>query len=250
MKENIKNQILESAEIKNKIVKDGIEQIEKAAEIFINCIKNGGKILWCGNGGSAGDAQHLATELMGGMADHDRKPIPSIALTTDSSFVTAWSNDTAFDYIFSRQIDGIGSSGDVLVAISTSGNSTNVLNAIRSAQLKKIKSVILTGKSQGKMKGMGDVMISVPTNDTQRVQETKRDDKSEAKPLDVERHEHHGHVDLKVRQQFKDYAREGAGGNQPLTITQFLIAAVKLRLRIQLVNGKESDISREFLAQS
>ena len=100
MKENIKNQILESAKIKNKIVEDGVEQIEKAAEVFINCIKNGGKIFWCGNGGSAGDAQHLATELMGGMTDHDRKPIPSIALTTDSSFLTAWSNDTDFESIF------------------------------------------------------------------------------------------------------------------------------------------------------
>ena len=86
MKENIKNQILESVEVKNKILEGGIEQIQKAAEIFIKCTKNGGKILWCGNGGSAGDAQHLATELMGGMTDHDRKPIPSIALTTDSSF--------------------------------------------------------------------------------------------------------------------------------------------------------------------
>ena len=108
MKDNIKNQILEIAKIKNKIIEDGVEQIEKAAEIFIKCTKNGGKILWCGNGGSAGDAQHLATELMGGMTDHDRKPIPSLALTTDSSFLTAWSNDTDFDSIFSRQIQGLG----------------------------------------------------------------------------------------------------------------------------------------------
>ena len=172
MKEIIKNQILESAEIKNKIVKDGIEQIEKAAEIFINCIKNGGKILWCGNGGSAGDAQHLATELMGGMTDHDRKPIPSIALTTDSSFLTAWSNDTDFDSVFSRQIQGLGQEGDVLVGISTSGNSKNVINAIRQAKYKNLKTISLTGKTGGDLYGVADVTIKVPSNNTQRIQES------------------------------------------------------------------------------
>ena len=172
MKENIKNQILESAEIKNKIVKDGIEQIEKAAEIFINCIKNGGKILWCGNGGSAGDAQHLATELMGGMTDHDRKPIPSIALTTDSSFLTAWSNDTDFDSIFSRQIQGLGEEGDVLVGISTSGNSKNVINALKQAKYKNLKTISLTGKTGGNLDGIADVTIKVPSNNTQRIQES------------------------------------------------------------------------------
>ena len=104
IKENIKNQILESARIKNKMVQNGVVEVEKAAELLIDCVNDGGKIYWCGNGGSAADAQHLATELMGGMSDHDRMPIPSIALTTDSSFITAWSNDTDFDSVFSRQI--------------------------------------------------------------------------------------------------------------------------------------------------
>ena len=172
MKENIINQILESAKIKNKIVEDGVEQIEKAAEVFINCIKNGGKILWCGNGGSAGDAQHLATELMGGMTDHDRKPIPSIALTTDSSFLTAWSNDTDFESIFSRQIQGLGKEGDVLVGISTSGNSKNVINALKQAKYKNLKTISLTGKTGGNLDGVGDITIKVPSNDTQRIQES------------------------------------------------------------------------------
>jgi len=172
MKENIKNQILESAKIKNKIVEGGVEQIEKAAEIFINCTKNGGKILWCGNGGSAGDAQHLATELMGGMTDHDRKPIPSIALTTDSSFLTAWSNDTDFDSIFSRQIQGLGKEGDVLVGISTSGNSNNVINALRQAKYKNLKTISLTGNTGGNLDGIADVTIKVPSNNTQRIQES------------------------------------------------------------------------------
>ena len=172
MKENIKNQILESAKIKNKIVEDGVEQIEKAAEVFINCIKNGGKIFWCGNGGSAGDAQHLATELMGGMTDHDRKPIPSIALTTDSSFLTAWSNDTDFESVFSRQIQGLGEKGDVLVGISTSGNSKNVINAIKQAKYKNLKTISLTGKTGGNLDGVADITIKVPSNDTQRIQES------------------------------------------------------------------------------
>ena len=172
MKENIKNQILESAKIKNKIVDDGVEQIEKAAEVFINCIKNGGKIFWCGNGGSAGDAQHLATELMGGMTDHDRKPIPSIALTTDSSFLTAWSNDTDFESIFSRQIQGLGKEGDVLVGISTSGNSKNVINALKQAKYKNLKTISLTGKTGGNLDGVADITIKVPSNNTQRIQES------------------------------------------------------------------------------
>ena len=172
MKENIKNQILESAKIKNKIVEDGVEQIEKAAEVFINCIKNGGKVFWCGNGGSAGDAQHLATELMGGMTDHDRKPIPSIALTTDSSFLTAWSNDTDFESIFSRQIQGLGEEGDVLVGISTSGNSKNVINALKQAKYKNLKTISLTGKTGGNLDCVADITIKVPSNDTQRIQES------------------------------------------------------------------------------
>ena len=172
MKEDIKNQILESSRIKNKIVENGLEPIEKAAEILINCTKNDGKILWCGNGGSAGDAQHLAAELMGGMTNHDRKPIPSIALTTDSSFLTAWSNDTDFDSVFSRQIQGLGDEGDVLIAISTSGNSKNIINAIKQAKYKKLKTISLTGKTGGDLDGIADITIKVPSNDTQRIQES------------------------------------------------------------------------------
>ena len=172
MKENIKSQILESVKIKKKIIDDGVEQIEKAAEILINCTKNGGKILWCGNGGSAGDAQHLAAELMGGMADHDRMPISSIALTTDTSFLTAWSNDTDFESIFSRQIQGIGDEGDVLVGISTSGNSKNVINAIKQAKYKNLKTISLTGEKGGGLNGIADITLKVPSNNIQRIQES------------------------------------------------------------------------------
>ncbi len=130
-----------------------------------------GKILWCGNGGSAGDAQHLATELMGGMTSHDRKPISSIALTTDTSFITAWSNDTDFESIFSRQIQGLGKEGDVLVAISTSGNSSNIIAAIKQAKYKGLKTISFTGKTGGKLNGLSDITIYVPSENTQRIQE-------------------------------------------------------------------------------
>jgi D-sedoheptulose 7-phosphate isomerase len=172
MKENIKNQILESAKIKKEMVKIGVESIEKAAELLIESIKAGGKILWCGNGGSAADAQHLATELMGGMSDHDRMPIPSIALTTDSSFITAWSNDTDFDSIFSRQVQGLGEEGDVLEGISTSGNSENVINALKQAKYKNLKTIAFAGKTGGSLDGIADITIKVPSDNTQRIQES------------------------------------------------------------------------------
>ena len=172
MKENIKNQILESAKIKKEMVKIGVESIEKAAELLIESIKAGGKILWCGNGGSAADAQHLATELMGGMSDHDRMPIPSIALTTDSSFITAWSNDTDFDSIFSRQVQGLGEEGDVLVGISTSGNSENIINALKQARYKNLKTIAFAGKTGGSLDGIADITIKVPSDNTQRIQES------------------------------------------------------------------------------
>ena len=172
MKENIKNQILESAKIKNEMVNKSIESIEKAAQLLIESVKDGGKILWCGNGGSAADAQHLATELMGGMSDHDRMPIPSIALTTDSSFITAWSNDTDFDSIFSRQVQGLGEEGDVLVGISTSGNSENIINALKQAKFKILKTIAFAGKTGGSLDGIADVTIKVPSDDTQRIQES------------------------------------------------------------------------------
>ena len=130
---DIKQSILDSISVLRIMVEKSEESIRGAAEIMVNAALNGHKILWCGNGGSAADAQHMAAELMGGLRNHDRDPIPSIALTTDSSFITAWANDTDYNSIFSRQLEALGESGDVLIAISTSGNSQNVLNAINVA---------------------------------------------------------------------------------------------------------------------
>ena len=169
--EALKKQIKESIAIKQLLIENGLNDIQEAADLLINAINTSKKILWCGNGGSAADAQHLATELMGGMSDYDRKPIPSIALTTDSSFITAWANDTDFSSIFSRQIQGIGDAGDVLIGISTSGNSENVINAVRQANFKKLKTICLTGITAGKIDGLADITIKVPSENTQRIQE-------------------------------------------------------------------------------
>ena len=160
-KKNI-NDIVEIIEENNKVLSSMLDncvsELKVASNILISAIKQGRKVIWCGNGGSAADAQHMAAELMGGLVSHDRKPIPSIALTTDSSFITAWTNDTDYETIFSRQIEGLGKSGDVLIAISTSGNSANVLKAIDSAK-------------SSKMKDYGNVRICIPSSNTQRIQE-------------------------------------------------------------------------------
>jgi len=168
---DIKSIIQENNTVLVKMLDQCVADIKEASDLSILAIKNGKKIIWCGNGGSAADAQHMAAELMGGLVSHDREPIPSIALTTDTSFITAWANDTGYETIFSRQIDGLGNAGDILIAISTSGNSVNVLKAIKCAKNKKMKIIILTGETAGKMKDLGDVRICIPSTNTQRIQE-------------------------------------------------------------------------------
>ena len=168
---DFKQIINDSIDVKTKILQNCVNDIESASEILIKAVKDGNKILWCGNGGSAADAQHMAAELMGGLRSHDRPAIASLALTTDTSFITAWSNDTDYETIFSRQIEAIGNKGDVLIAISTSGNSKNVIRAIEMAKEKKIRVIVLTGKSGGNMANSGHINICIPSDDTQRIQE-------------------------------------------------------------------------------
>ena len=163
--------IISNNEVTKTMLSSCVEDILIAYEILISSIKDGNKVFWCGNGGSAADSQHMSTELMGGLRDHDRPPIPSIALTTDSSFLTAWSNDTDFKTVFSRQIEALGNPGDVLIAISTSGNSDNVIEAVMMAKKMSMKVIILTGESGGKLNDRGNVVIKIPSNDTQRIQE-------------------------------------------------------------------------------
>ena len=168
---DFKQIINDSIDVKTKILENCVNDIESASEVLIKAVKDGNKILWCGNGGSAADAQHMAAELMGGLRSHDRPAIASLALTTDTSFITAWSNDTDYETIFSRQIEAIGNKGDVLIAISTSGNSKNVIRAIETARGKRIQVIVLTGKSGGNMVNSRNINICIPSNDTQRIQE-------------------------------------------------------------------------------
>lgn len=163
----------ESSEIKLKTLDTCFNDIIKASEIIVDCIKSGGKLMLCGNGGSAADAQHIATEFMVRLShDVSRPAIGAIALSTDSSNITAGGNDIGFDNIFSRNVEGIGRKGDVLIGISTSGNSGNVLKALEKAKEIGIKTICFLGGSGGKMKDKCDVPIVVPSSNVQRIQES------------------------------------------------------------------------------
>ena len=172
MQSIIKNEFSEHIKVSLETIKSIGKPIEIASNLCIDCLNQGNKILIFGNGGSAADAQHLATELMGGMGNYDRKPFPSLALTTDTSFLTAWSNDTEFESVFSRQIQGIGNRDDLLIGISTSGNSGNIIAAIKQAKFKGLKTILFTGRTGGKMARLADLTIFVPSDNTQRIQES------------------------------------------------------------------------------
>lgn len=167
----INRQLEESAQVKKEMISSCADSIEQAAGLFISALKDGKKVLWAGNGGSAGQAQHLSTELIGGLRDHTWKGVPSLSLTVDSSFITAWANDVGFDSVFSQQIGALGKEGDVLVALSTSGNSVNVVEAVEKAHGLGLKVIVFTGRSGGKLKPLGDVVVSIPSDDCQRIQE-------------------------------------------------------------------------------
>ncbi len=170
-KTEIERQLNQSSSVFSDMVAHCGESMNQTAILMIEAIRNGKKILWCGNGGSAAQAQHLSTELVGGLRDHERPAIPSIALTTDSSFLTAWSNDIDFNSVFSRQISALGNKGDILIGITTSGNSENVNKAVEIAEEMGIHTIIFTGKDGGKIKGKGNITITIPSDDTQRIQE-------------------------------------------------------------------------------
>lgn len=141
-----------------------------AAEACGDAVRNGNKLLFCGNGGSAADAQHLAAELIGRLV-RDRRPLAGLALTTDSSGLTCIANDFGYDDVFSRQVEGLGKSGDVLIAISTSGNSPNVIRAVEVAKPMGITTVGLLGRGGGQLAGLVDLPIVVASDETARVQE-------------------------------------------------------------------------------
>ena len=151
-------------------LKNSIPEIESAANITIDALKNKNKVIFCGNGGSAADSQHLAAELMG-RYKIDRSPLPAIAITVDTSALTAIANDYGYENVFSRQLNGIGAKGDVLFAISTSGQSKSVLEAIKTAKEIGMYVISFTGVSNGEMNKMSDICINVPSKETNHIQE-------------------------------------------------------------------------------
>lgn len=171
-KKFIVDSLNESSETKLKIREDLQEEIIRAVELITDCYKNGNKLLLCGNGGSAADCQHIATELMIRLSHHIQRPaLPAIALTTDSSNLTAGGNDIGFENVFARSIDGLGNNGDVLLAISTSGNSPNVIKAVEMAHKKGMKVIGFLGGDGGKLKDNVDLPIIIPSSNVQRIQE-------------------------------------------------------------------------------
>jgi len=173
MKNTIIDAIQHSIKVKYDLLSDSIliGEIQNIALRIIECYRNNGKVLFCGNGGSAADAQHLAAELSGRFY-FDRPPLYAEALHVNTSYLTAVANDYSFDEIFARLVKGMGRKGDILVGISTSGNSTNILKALEAAKSKEMITVGLTGANGGKMRGLSDYLVDVPSTDTPRIQES------------------------------------------------------------------------------
>ena len=167
-------QIIESSiSTKQSILKDEVllSTIEEIVASITAAFKNGNRVYFCGNGGSAADAQHLAAEFSGRFYK-DRKALPAEALHCNSSYVTAVANDYGYDFIYSRIIDGIGKAGDILIGISTSGNSLNIIKAFETAKEKDMITIGFTGETGGKMKSLSNYLINVPSTDTPRIQES------------------------------------------------------------------------------
>lgn len=163
--------LLQSAETKRQVSEKCLDSIVAAAALMVETFRAGGKVLLCGNGGSAADCQHMATELVSRLTrDFERPGLPAIALTTDTSFLTAYSNDCGFDGVFERQVCALGQPGDLLIGISTSGNSVNVVRAVKAARAGRMQTIVLTGEG-GRLGTMANVGIFVPSTDTQHIQE-------------------------------------------------------------------------------
>ncbi len=166
----IRDALHESANLKERMAEDMVPQIVEATEMLISCLKRGGKVLLMGNGGSAADAQHMAGELVGRF-ETEIRPLPFISLATDSSVLTAIGNDYGFEEVFSRQIDALASSGDVVVCFSTSGESKNVVNAVVKAREKGARVIGFLGQGSSTLAGLVDLPLQVPSSRTCRIQE-------------------------------------------------------------------------------
>lgn len=170
MKEEIIKQLQESCEVKNKTIEKLPDKIQEVAELLIKTFQNGNKLMLCGNGGSAAQCQHIADEFVNKYRK-ERKALPALSLTTDTSNLTAIGNDINFESIFSKQIEALGREGDVLFALSTSWTSPNVIRAIEEAREKGIKVVGLTGETGGQIADGCDILLAIPSTDTGRIQE-------------------------------------------------------------------------------
>lgn len=172
MRNKINNIIIESISVKEEISNNSLllSNIEKAINLITKAFKQGNKVLFCGNGGSAADAQHLAAEFSGRFYKN-RTALPADALHCNTSYITAVANDYGYELIYSRLIEGFGKPGDVLVAISTSGNSLNIINALKASQKLKMQTISFTGFGGGEMKKFSDILIEIPSKNTPRIQE-------------------------------------------------------------------------------
>jgi D-sedoheptulose 7-phosphate isomerase len=168
----IRQRIQTAIDIKQAILQDAnlLENVKKTVETITACFNKGNKVFFCGNGGSAADAQHLAAEFSGKFY-LDRDVLPAEALHCNTSYLTAVSNDYSFDIIYARLIAGVGKKGDILIGLSTSGNSKNIINAFEKAREKGIYTIGFTGKTGGLMKNCSDILLPVPSEDTPRIQE-------------------------------------------------------------------------------
>jgi D-sedoheptulose 7-phosphate isomerase len=173
MTEKIKSLIQASIDVKQQLVRDAAmqERLQEAVVAITNALKNGKRLWFCGNGGSAADAQHLAAEFSGRFYK-DRKALPAEALHCNTSYLTAVANDYSYDVIYARLVEGICAEGDILIGLSTSGNSKNIVQAFEVARRKKVVTIGFTGSSGGKMKELSDYLFNVPSSDTPRIQES------------------------------------------------------------------------------
>lgn len=170
MKEAIISILRESADLKLKFAKESFDSVIEAKELIEKCVKTGGKVLIFGNGGSAADAQHIASEFVNKYSA-DRKPLPVIALTADTSVITSVSNDRSFEEVFSRQIEALGNKNDLVWGLTTSGKSKNVIRALETAKSRGLKTLAFTGQTAKKIRSIADCVVSVPSKTTGRIQE-------------------------------------------------------------------------------
>ena len=173
MDQIIREYLVSSAEVKRSVADECVPSIIDAVGVLSKVFRSGGKLLICGNGGSAADSQHIAAEFISLLSkNHYRPAMPAIALTTDTSVITAFSNDFNFQGVFERQVQALAKPGDALIGISTSGNSSNVIRAVKAASQALASTIVLTGSTEGELSELADVVIKVPSTNTQHIQES------------------------------------------------------------------------------